>query len=472
MNMKRLNIISFLLLIFSGFFLNSCKDSSIESMMVITETQGNLNDHDYLAGDSWRFITKSRIVALDYKNLNNKERILTKDFYSACAPDISYDGKYMLFSGQKKEKDVWQIWEMNLENFEVQQITSSNKNCIDPVYLPGKRLLFSEYTDDDAVSKKGYMLFTSNLDGTDMNQITFNPNTYFASTIMKDGRILAITRQIYPNQTEAVFMALRPDGTKHKLFYKGVKGTEIHSGGREMENGKVYFIENDKNNKHIISVSYNRPLYSRIDISSGIDGDFYSVSSLEEGKLLTTYRSSTDKQYALYEFEEQNKALGKLIYKNENYNVIDAIVVKKHKRPRNLPSELNMSKNTGIIVCQDINFTDMRSVQDSLSTKKAVQIEVLGINSSLGKVHTEKDGSFYLKMLADTPFRIQTINTKGEVVNGPGSWIYLRPNERLGCVGCHEDNEQVPMNQQPLAVRKDPIILSGQQKSIHQDKSQ
>jgi len=213
-------------------------------------------------------------------------------------------------------------------------------------------------------------------------------------------------------------------------------------------------------------------LHSRTDVSSGIDGDFYSVSSLQEGKLLTTYRSSTDKQYALYEFEEQKKILGKLIYKNENYNVIDAIVVKKHKRPRNLPSELNMSKNTGIMVCQDINFTDLTSEQDSLPTKKAVQIEILGINSSLGKVHTEKDGSFYLKMLADTPFRIQTINTKGEVVNGPGNWIYLRPNERLGCVGCHEDNEQVPMNQQPLAIRKDPVILSGQQKSIHQDKSQ
>lgn len=469
--MKRLHIISFLLLIFSGFFLTSCKDSSIENMIVITETQGNLNNHDHVTGDSWRFMTKSRIVALDYKNPNKKVRVLTNDFYAACAPDISFDGKFMLFSGQKNENDIWQIWEMNLENFEVEQITSSDKNCIDPAYLPGKRLLFSAYTEDDAVSKKGYMLFTSNLDGTDMNQITFNPNNYFASIIMKDGRILAITQQTYPDKTDAVLMAIRPDGTKHKLFYKGPKGSNLQSGGREMENGKVYFIENDKNRKHIISIRYNRPLHSRVDVSSGNDGDFYCVNSLQEGKLLTTYRSSKNKKYELYEFEEQNKTLGKLIYKNENYNIIDAIVVKKHQRPRNLPSELNKSKNTGIMVCQDINFTDLTDKQDSLSTKKAVQIEILGINASLGKVQTEKDGSFYLKMLADTPFRIQTIDNKGEVVNGPGSWIYLRPNERMGCIGCHEDNEQAPMNQQPLAVRKDPVILSGQQKSIHQDKS-
>jgi hypothetical protein len=315
------------------------------------------------------------------------------------------------------------------------------------------------------------MLLTSDLDGTKTCQITYTPNTYFASTVLQDGRILAITRQIYPDQTNAVLMVFRPDGTKHKLFYKGLEENKIHSGGWEMDNGKVYFIESDKNGKHIISVKYNRPLHSRIDVTSKAEGDFSSVSSLEEGKLLTTYRSSTDKRYALYEFDEHNKSLGKLIYKNDDYNVLEAVVVKKHKRPRDLPSELKMDKKTGIIVCQDINFTDLMTKQDSSSATKAVEIEILGINSSLGTVNTEEDGSFYLKMLADTPFRIQTKNKKGEIVNGPGSWIYLRPNERLGCVGCHEDNEQTPINRQPLAVKKDPVILPAQQEVIQEIKS-
>ena len=90
----------------------------------------------------------------------------------------------------------------------------------------------------------------------------------------------------------------------------------------------------------------------------------------------------------------------------------------------------------------------------------------MGIDSLLGTVEVEKDGSFYLKVLADTPFRIRTFNETGQVVHGPGSWIYIRPNERRGCVGCHEDNEQVPENRQPLSVRKEPILIPIQKKEM------
>ena len=74
-------------------------------------------------------------------------KVLTEDFYSACAPDISYDGKFMLFSGQQKQDEPWQIWEMNLDNLKYRRITSFNENCTDPAYLPGERLVFSKLTN-------------------------------------------------------------------------------------------------------------------------------------------------------------------------------------------------------------------------------------------------------------------------------------------------------------------------------------
>jgi len=75
----------------------------------------------------------------------------------------------------------------------------------------------------------------------------------------------------------------------------------------------------------------------------------------------------------------------------------------------------------------------------------------------MGTINVEKDGSFYLKVMADTPFRIQTIDEKGKVLNGPCGWIWLRPNERRGCVGCHEDPELVPDNKVPFSVKKAPV---------------
>ena len=474
MNKKRSNIFILILMFisFSGIFFSSCSERSMEGKIVFTQVEGDLKDLDYKTGNSWRYISGSRIVALNPNRSGEKIKVLSEDFFSACSPEISYDGKSMLFAAQKKQNDKWQIWEMNLNDLKVKQITAFSEDCIDPAYLPGERLVFSKFTENDTV-KKGHSLFTGNLDGSEISQITFNPHAYFASTVLQDGRILAISKQLYPDQKDGMFMVLRPNGTKQELFYQGLNGSDILSRGWETNNGKVYFIESDnkdKKSRNIISVNYNRPLHSKVNISSGINGDFYTVSQLQEGSLLVSYRSSDNDRYALYEFDEENKTLGKVIFKDENYNILEAVVVKKKERPRKLPDELDMNINTALLLCQDINFTDIQSVVDTSSTSNAVRIEVMGIDSSLGIVDVENDGSFYLKVLADIPFRIQTINENGQVVNGPGSWIYLRPNERRGCVGCHEDHEQVPYNRQPLSVKKEPVILSKQLDKIHKKK--
>lgn len=461
-----------MLISWCSIFFTSCMERSMEGMIVFTQVAGDLQDINYTTGDSWRYIPNSRIVALNSNKSEETLKVLTEGYFSACSPEISYDGKNMIFAAQKKENDIWQIWEMNLKNSKVRQITFSTENCMDPAYLPGGRLVYSKFTSNKAV-KSGHTLFTCNLDGSEIRQITYNPHAYFASTVLQDGRILTISRQLYPDQRDGMFMVLRPDGSKEELFYRGLKGSDLHSRGWETNNGKVIFIEsndNDRKGGNIISIDYNRPLHSRVDLSSGIKGDFYAINSLQEGKLLVSYRSPDDDRYALYEFDAENKTLGQAIYKDKNYNVLEAVVVEKQERPKILPSEVNMSVNTGILLCQDINFTDKQSEEITSSTSKAISIEVMGIDSSLGIVDVEKDGSFYLKVLADTPFRIQTMDENGQVVNGPGSWIYLRPNERRGCVGCHEDKEQVPKNRQALSTMKDPIILPTQMKEIHKNK--
>jgi hypothetical protein len=117
-----------------------------------------------------------------------------------------------------------------------------------------------------------------------------------------------------------------------------------------------------------------------------------------------------------------------------------------------------MEVKTGLLMCQDINFRDQLMEKPAFS-HKAARIEVLGINASLGIVNVEEDGSFYLKALADVPVRIQTLDENGRIVSGPGAWIWLRPNERRGCIGCHEDHELAPENRVALAVKKPPVSI-------------
>ena len=359
------------------------------------------------------------------------------------------------------QNDPWQIWEMKLADSKIRQVTSSSENCIDPAYLPGGCLVFSKLTVNDSL-KSGHSLFTCNLDGSDIKLITFNPHSYFASTVLKDGRVLTISRQLYPDQEDPELLILRPDGTKAEIFYKGLKGSTLISRGWETVNGRIVLIESDKSRQEggdVISINYNRPLHSRVNLTSEINGDFHTVFPLQSGRLLVSWRASDTNRFALYEFDPVNKDIGKAIYQNNDYDALEAIVVEKHERPKKLPSEVDMGVKTGLLLCQDINVLDSQSAGIASSFLKASGIEVLGIDSALGAVQVEEDGSFYLKVMADIPFQIQTIDKNGHVLHGPCGWIWLRPNERRGCVGCHEDHELVPGNRVPLSVKKPPVII-------------
>ncbi len=432
----------------------------MNGMVILTQYAGEIKKGNYFSGDSWRYISQANIVAIDPGKPEKPVKLLTGGFYSALSPDISYDAGSMLFSAQQKQNDPWQIWEMNLNNMKIKQVFSSLENCIDPAYLPGGRILFSKI-DMKETMKAGHSLYTCNLDGSDLKRVTFNPHTYFASSVLKDGRVVTISRQLFPDNRDPVLMVLRPDGTKSELFYKGLEGSILQSRIRETTNGNIIFTESDSDTLsggNLISVKYNRPLHSRVNLTSEIKGSFGPPFPLNSGKLMVSYRSPEAKTYSLYEFDPDKKSLGSVLYSNADYNVLEAVAVETHDRPKKLPSEVDFGVKSGLLFCQDINFTDPLSVS-SVSVLNAGMIEVLGIDSTLGVVNVEKDGSVYLKVIADTPFRIQTIDEKGKVLNGPGGWIWLRPNERRGCVGCHEDREIVPENRLSMSVKNPPVVI-------------
>lgn len=463
MNRLRATIL-FLIIMATGSFciiLSSCRSSSMDGMIIFTRAVGKQMEADYVTGNSWRYIPRTSIVALNPDKHAKSLKALSDGFYSARSPEISYDGKFMLFTAQRKQNDPWQIWEMRLADSKTRQVTSYLENCTDPAYLPGGRLLFSRSAVNDSL-KAGHSLYTCNLNGSDIKRITFNPHAYFASTVLNDGRILTIDKQLYPDQGNQVFMILRPDGTKEDMFYRGIDGTKIYSRGCETKHGKIVFIESDSKSReggNIVSISYNRPSHSWINLTSKIKGDFCTVFPLSSGRMLVSYRQSEEDRFALYEFDSESGSLGKAIYNDKDYDILEAVVAGKHERPKKLPSEVDMGVKSGLLLCQDINLLDPKSPVNFSAFATASGIEVLGIDSTLGVVKVEADGSFYLKVMADKPFRIQTIDKNGHVLHGPCGWIWLRPNERRGCIGCHEDNELVPENRIPLSVKKPPVII-------------
>lgn len=439
----------------------------MEGMMVCTQVAGKIDGQK-----NWKNTIPARIVAIDPVQPESSIKILTEGFYSAHSPEISADGKSMLFTARQKENDSWKIFEMNLDNLKISQVTSSDESCSNPVHLPNGRFVYGVSSMKDSLSC-GHPLFSCNPDGSDPRQITFNPNTFLAATVLNDGRILVLDKTSSIANQQNILMVMRPDGTKAELFYQGPVGSQLIGGISEAPNGKIVFVESSEaeNKTSITSISYNRPMHSRVNLSSGIKGEFQSVFATSTGKLLVSYRKGETERYSVYEFDPETKALGKSVCSDPDYNFCEITMIHKQERPKKLPSEVDFGVKTGLLLCQDINFLDPNFINNSPTLQKAVAIEIMGIDSSMGVVPVEKDGSFYLKVIADKPFQLRTLDENGKVLNQPCEWMWIRPNERRGCVGCHEDHDQTPENRVPMAVKNLPVnvpvhIVSIKEKKI------
>jgi len=71
-------------------------------------------------------------------------RLLAEGFFSACDPDVSFDGKRILFAGKQTEQDPWNIFEIGADGQGLRQITRNAGNCRNPLYLSTLYTLISD----------------------------------------------------------------------------------------------------------------------------------------------------------------------------------------------------------------------------------------------------------------------------------------------------------------------------------------
>jgi hypothetical protein len=452
---KQYIIYNILALSLGPLILASCSGKPADGIIILTLSD---KDNKEINFESSYFKEKvSKIVSINALKPAATPVILSEGFYSACSPQISYDGTRILFSGKKSQNDPWNIWEMNTDGSDSRQITTVAEDCTNPVYLPSGRVAFCKSLLNFP-AKTGQPVFVCSIDGSDMKQITFSPDEDIISSVLMDGRILITTRQLYPSEGEPMMMVLRPDGTKEEIFYKSQAGKVLPGSARQAYDGSIVFLEADTSAKNLdlVSISYNRPLHSRKVLASGV---FSSVVPWKEGKMLVSFSKSGSSVSGLYEFDQAAGSTGTAIFEISGLDITDIAVAEEHARPKKLPSEVDMGVKTGLLFIQDININDNQEAKGGIALPAAHSIEIMGIDSTLGIVDAEADGSFYLKVISDTPFKIRTLDDKGNVLDGTCDWIWVRPNERRGCVGCHEDHEMVPDNRRPLSVTKAPVSI-------------
>lgn len=428
----------------------SCGSNRFEGKIIAVELESTAGTLD-----------GAHLVLLDPDRMDKAATALLNEFESSASPSLSHEGRYLYFQGKKKQADSWQIWVMDLQKGEVNQVIDLPENCTQPASLPDGSVVFSR--EGNVKGKTVQDLWKCMMDGCCLTQLTHNPAENTFASVLLEGRILYSSKQVYPDTRDEQLMIMRPDGTKSELYTPGCCGLLPASAGVESPDGYIYFISTDG---QLSRVLHRRPLHTFENLSKGLSGGFASVTPLEDSICLVSYMPVDGSTFGLYLFDPSKAETPAALFQGDK-NLVDPLMVTvMDPRPRILPSPVNPDKPTAIFMIQDINHSRLPVNGEITGDSLADRIRISTLDGELAIVKAKDDGSVYVKLDADTPFYIETLNSQGESLRGASDWIYLRPNERRACTGCHVDPELAPRNYQPHAVKEDPVVLVSQAKEI------
>jgi hypothetical protein len=495
-------------------------DDTGKTSLVFTQIPVDKNEEESSKGFYFQCTPPegSRIVLLEPARPGGKLKVLTKKFYSACDPCVSYDGDMLLFAARKTRNDGWDIWEMEINGGKPRRITENLGDCREPVYLAKSSITPPEFDDkvrwitytstaagsyDESGGEKATSLYVTNLEpiegrGTVVWRATFNLSSDFSPTVLSDGRILFSSWQhhgirYFPHGKIAL-MTINWAGTGLNLFYGNHQGESVKTMSCEMLDRTLVFIESDGSSYdgsgRLARVSFKRPLHSHEILSRG-DGRYQTPHPFSDGRLAVSYTSGIG-SFGVYFFDFENNMPGEMIFDDPAWDEIDPVEVAPRDEPTGRITIVVDSRETGHLQCLNVYDSDrpeagsinvgdvkrVRFVEGLPLTPKArssLPESVFRASESapsllpaacftgtrvLGESLVEADGSFLVELPADTPFFIQTLDENGMALLTMRGWMWVRRGIRRGCVGCHENKELSPVNRTTDALRKStPVSL-------------
>lgn len=404
------------------------------------------------AGEPDRFPAASRIAALDLGAADAEPVVLTPGFAAARAPDIHFDGRRMVFAGRREADGPWQIWEMDLADRKPRLLVPTCDRCTDPVYRADDGVVFVAPAGGDG---ERLAVYTVTPEGGPATRITHHLYSDAALGLVSDGRVIVATGTPTPSEPATAYYALRHDGTGAELMYRHPEGSALPGRVHEIDR-RLVFVERPRGvgEPRVVSMSQAYPTSSRREILAPSEGRVHSVFPVSDGSLIASYRGPEQTVYGLWRIGPDGAR--KPVRADDGYHAIEPVLAAPRQRPLGFVSAIDPAAETGRLFGFDARLSGLGSLDTA-----ATVLRVRTPRGELGDVPLAADGSFHIELPPDTPVQLETLDSRGHVVDGPSAWIWVRPGELRGCVGCHEDRARAPDNRLPLAAGRPAIPLAG-----------
>ncbi|MHC4218483.1 MAG: HzsA-related protein [Planctomycetota bacterium] len=394
---------------------------------------------------------------------------LTGGFGAAGRPDISFDGKRILFVARRSRKEPFAAWEMNVDGSNLRRITNEAESCLEAIYLS------TIYTiDDEAPAYQiGFCrrdtngieaLYTCRMDGTRVARITFDPYGATDPCQLSDGRLL------FTGGPGSALLTVNTDGTDVFVFGAAHEPPARRGMPCETDDGWIVYVESRHGGgdlgSALVAVSRTASLHSRRVVADDSVGRYRSPAATDSGALLVSYRARESDSYGLHLLDPRTGTRTAEVYDDPRWHDLDAVMVRARPHPAGRSSVVDEQVTRGLLYCLDAHISDAEPGGadriEQLKVYQAVIGQALNPDNAagqelIGAVPVETDGSFHLSVPIRTPLRLETLGPDGRVLRTMRSWFWVMPGERRGCIGCHEDRELSPPNRHPLAVRKPPV---------------
>lgn len=401
---------------------------------------------------------------------------LAPELASACDPDVSFDAERLLFAGQEEPGDPWNIYEIAIDGSGLRQITREERDSRHPIYLstlytitsdePWYTLLFVRQDEalNETATAVGSSLYSVRLDGSELRRITFHPGNDRTPFLMQDGYVLFAGARLSARsgaaRSEVGLFGIQRDGVDY-TFFGGAQGERVQHMPTVTDKGQVVFVEAETLDwagaGRLAALDTARPYHSYRSLTDTDGGLFHSPSPLGDGSLLVSHRPADGGQpFRLVRFSPE-EGIVESVLELPGRHLLHAKQVAPRREPDGRSSTVRPESPSGKLYSLDVYESDPAFA--SLERGSARRLRVIegmpspemsrdagGIGRRLlGEAPVEEDGSFHIDVPADLPVQLQLLDEDGLAL-ATCDWIWVKPREYRGCIGCHEDPELTPPN--------------------------
>ncbi len=418
-------------------------------------------------------------------------------------PDVSYDGKRILFSGKKSARgDDYHLYEMDVETRKIRQLTSGLGFAdYEGIYLPDGNIMCSStrcVQNVDCWHVSVSNMYLMDKDGKYMRRVGFDQVHSNYPQVHPETGLVTYTRweyndrgQIYPQPLFRMY----PNGAQQTEYYgnnsyfpttilhaRGIPGTgkvlAVLSGHHTHQRGKLAIIDPSMGRQETSGVTLVAPVQKLQGIIKidryGQGGDQWQYPyPLDEENYLVTFRPKGQKLFGIYFMNKRGERV--LLASDPAISCNQPVPLAPRQVPPQSSYPTDWRRKTGAFTIQNI-YHGLGLKGIAPGTVKKVRVVALDFMATdigrkhgpstisdlaawdvkivLGEAPVYKDGSAAFEVPARTPVYFQAIDKKGHVVQTMRSWSTLMPGEIFSCIGCHENkNAVVPNKPKTMALQ-------------------